>query len=46
MTLAEADFDLYETENTRYVQTVEQLREGLEETFPVTDPAAPIPRQL
>ena len=36
VTLAEADFDLYETENTRYVQTIEQLRDGLEEGFPVT----------
>ncbi len=36
VTLAEADFDLYETENTRYVRTIEQLRDGLEEGFPVT----------
>ena len=36
VTLAEADFDLYETENTRYLRTIEQLRDGLEEGFPVT----------
>lgn len=36
VTLAEADFDLYETENTRYVQTIEQLRDDLEAGFPVT----------
>lgn len=36
VTLAEADFDLYETENVRYERTVEQLRDGLEDDYPVT----------
>ncbi|MHB0960233.1 MAG: NAD(+)/NADH kinase [Pirellulaceae bacterium] len=36
LTLAEADFDLYEMENIRYEQTIEQLRDGLEEGYPVT----------
>jgi hypothetical protein len=36
VTSAEADFDLYEKENTRYERTIEQLRDGLQDGYPVT----------
>ncbi|MHB8972513.1 MAG: diacylglycerol kinase catalytic domain-containing protein [Pirellulaceae bacterium] len=36
VTLAEADFDLYEMESVRYERTIELLREGLEDGYPVT----------
>ncbi len=35
-TMAVADFDLYESENARYEQRVEQLRDQLDLGFPVT----------
>lgn len=36
VTLAEADFDQYESEDKRYERTLERLREELEVTYPVT----------